>query len=117
VLPPTVPARRDLVEDWIAAWRAAWPPRPLRARRSLERLLAAVRQHRRGLEALGGASELPGREAWERRRALDAQMQREFRVSLLTPAAVFAHLMLEALDVERLRAELVRRRLFAAEHA
>jgi hypothetical protein len=44
-------------------------------------------------------------------------MQREFRAGLLAPAAVFAHLAMEALDLERLRAELVRRRLFAARRA
>jgi hypothetical protein len=115
-LAPSAAAQQDLAEAWIAAWRATWP-RNARARASLERLLSLVRRHQRELAALRGAGELPGREAWERRRAFAAQMQREFRAGLLAPAAVFAHLAMEALDLERLRAELVRRRLFAARRA
>lgn len=107
----------DPFAHWAAAWRAAWPPAPKRARQALEDLGAAVRAHRRGLEALAGGADLPGREAWARRRTLGAQMLKHFRSGLMTPAAAFAYLALDALDLERLRAELVPRRLFAARAA
>lgn len=107
----------DALAHWAAAWRAAWPAASARERRALDALGAALRAHRRGLAALAGGAELPGREAWARRRALGAQMLKRFRSGLMTPVAVFAYLVLDALDLERLRGELVLRRLFAARAA
>lgn len=89
-------AHDDPLERWHAAWRARWPACPARSRRALERLARTVRTQRP---------------------ALAAEMRRRVRADLLAPAAVFAHLVLEALDVERLRGELVPRLLFGGARA
>jgi hypothetical protein len=112
-LAPRLAAAPDPFDEWIVAWRALWPQCTGRARGALERLVARVRRHRAALERLGEAQPAPGREAWARRGELAAELARGWRQDLLTPAAVFGYLLLEALELERLRAELATRALFA----
>ncbi len=112
-LAPRIAAAHDPLEEWIGAWRALWPKCTGRARATLERLVGRVRAHRRALEPLAEAAAPPGREAWARRGELAAALARGWRRDLLTPAAVFGYLLLEALELERLRAELAPRALFA----
>lgn len=98
------PALRDA---WLAAWRALWPERGTRGAASLEELVGIFVMH------LARFSELLPSDTWEARQALGGRLGRLFRRALLEPAAAFAYLALVALDVERLRGELVSRRLFA----
>ena len=79
-------------EWWRRAPRAARDDPPLR---TLGRMLA---QHR--------AARI------EPRRALCVRLERLYRRSTLDPAAAFVFLALSALDLERLRGELVQRALF-----
>jgi hypothetical protein len=58
--------------------------------------------------------ERPADEAWASRRVLGAQLESRFRRHALRPPAAFAHLAVVALDLERLRAELVDRAAFGA---
>jgi hypothetical protein len=52
------------------------------------------------------------RDGWPLRRALEAQLTLLFRRAMLDPAVAFIFLALAALDLERLRGELVRRAAF-----
>jgi hypothetical protein len=51
-------------------------------------------------------------EAWAMRRALEAQIAARFRRHAFTPVAGFAYAALVALDIEKLRAQLVTRAAF-----
>jgi len=107
---PLAPAWRmpDAVgELWLAHWRQRLPRSTGDQRAALDELVRTLADHRRvfGRAALGQGG------------ALRAQLQSRL-VALLRrlapqPAVVFVHLALAALDVERLRAELLRRVLFA----
>jgi hypothetical protein len=111
-LAPRLAAAEDPLEEWVRAWRALWPACSACVRAALERLVARLKAHRRSLAALAAAEALPGREAWMRRRELAERLVRDWRGDLLTPAAAFGYLLLEALELERVRAELATRALF-----
>ncbi len=95
---------------WRQAWHAAWQARLPRgagaASDSLQPLVAAVRAH-----AAAFAAAPPGPDAGLRR-SLQDRLSLLLRRAALTPAAAFIHLALAALDLERLRGELLRRALF-----
>jgi hypothetical protein len=92
------------------AWRAEWQRRMPQHPAGDPRLLAALA---RTLTAhLAGSSGAPGREGRVSRRALQARLAVLFRRALLDPAAAFVFLALVALDLERLRGELLRRVAF-----
>jgi hypothetical protein len=99
-----------LPRRWYAQWRVLWPRDA--ETRGLDQLAAAVRTYFE-LLARAGAKETSA----PYRRDLMRTLLRLFRRHSAAPAAVFAHLALTALDLERLRGNLVRRRLFAAESA
>jgi hypothetical protein len=90
-------------QDWIAAWRVLWPRACAADHEALEELVRAVESH---VESFARA---PPEEAASLRLALRARVETLFRRHALTPAAAFGHLLLLALEAERLRAELVAR--------
>jgi hypothetical protein len=92
---------------WLARWRALWPSGGDDDEHAMRSLVEAVESH------LAHFARAPLDEAWPLRRALQARIERLFRRFALTPAAAFAHLLLVALDLERLRAEIVARAAFA----
>lgn len=92
---------------WAAHWRTLWPKERGSAA-ALAYLESQVRSHLH--ESM--QEEPTGRGGGESRRRLDARMTRLFRRHAQAPAAVFCHLVLVALDLERLREGLVRRSLF-----
>jgi hypothetical protein len=94
---------------WLLEWRAAWPKPHASERKWLERLVALVAAHAARLNA-AGVQETSARYRGELMQALT----RLFRRRSGTPTALFAHLGLVALDLERLRGGLVRRLLFAS---
>lgn len=94
---------------WFDEWQRRLPRpglRPGDADDSLHRLVQTLRAHADGFVAA------PPAQAWLLRRALQARLTVLLRRATLTPAAAFVHLALCALDLERLRAELLGRALF-----
>ena len=102
-LAPAWSAPETLARAWRAEWQRRLPP----ARGdSLGPVVQALQRHG---AAFGGA---PAGTGWLLRRALQTRLQLLMRRAALEPAAAFIHLALCALDVERLRAELLGRVLF-----
>jgi hypothetical protein len=95
-----------VVDDWIAGWRARLPPDGGGDRALLEAIGRAVRAHDAAMRDPAIAA---GTSAW---RALDARLALMFRRATLDPAEAFAFLALCALDLLRLRGEVVRRAAF-----
>ena len=94
--------RRDasLAQAWVDAWRARWPGTGAAEQDALDAVQARLLELRRRLAERGGSELLP-----ETR----ARLVRDFRRHPLTPAAVFAFLGVQAMDLARLRGDLVLR--------
>lgn len=94
---------------WLAGWIERWPPMGREARAHLEGLIRLTGQH---LDTFRSTRpEL----AWEPRQRLRGRLNVYPRRYPLEPVGVFAYLGLVLLDLERLRAELLRRALFGLE--
>lgn len=97
------------------AWRAEWErrlPQPLdEADDSLRQVVAALASHG---AAFAAAPPGPGGLL---RQSLRARLSLLFRRAALEPAAAFIHVALCAIDLERLRGELLRRALFPTARA
>lgn len=89
--------------EWLAEWRRLWPDCSEEERDALDELVHAVEDH---LQRFARAS--PD-DAQGLRLALRARVETLFRRHTLGPAVAFDHLLLLALECERLRAELVAR--------
>lgn len=97
---------RTLAASWYSHWRSLWPRR--RPQRSaLVAIAAAINAHVDELDRAG-----PQQSSAAFRRDLKDRLTRLFRRHSGSSAAVFCHLALVALDLERLRGDLIRRRLF-----
>lgn len=92
--------------QWLDAWRRLLPRGALSEGQPLAHCLALWRSH-----GLAFAEAVPG-QGWPQRAALRARLSLLLRSAALDPAAAFVHLTLCALDLERLRAELLRRAYF-----
>jgi hypothetical protein len=104
-----MPAQQQpIVARWYAHWRSLWPKRHSKAEPALLDLVAGVSAHIKRLDAAA-----PQDTSARYRGDLAQTVTRIFRRRSSSPAAVFCHLVLIALDLERLRGALVRRRLFA----
>jgi hypothetical protein len=86
---------------WLREWRRRWPPTTQGEAARLNQLVALL------------DAQLKALMTWEQRRALRARLVHALHQGLLQPAAAFAYLAIVALDLERLRAELVSRALFS----
>jgi hypothetical protein len=95
-----------LFSAWAEGWRRRWPSCSEESLAGLGALSALVARH--GARFPGAAVG----EAWGARRALRESVRYLFRRMSQSPAAVFAFLLMLALDLERLRADLTRRALF-----
>lgn len=98
-------ASETLLTRWLTEWQRRWPRTHERA--ALNALIRRVQAHRRAFEAMHANPA-----AGAARRALETQVMHVFRRAFLSPVAVFAWLLLVALEAERLRAELVARTQF-----
>ncbi len=87
---------------WLGEWRRRWPARDP----SLERLVELIEAH------LARFTTGPPQAAWGLREALQRELRWLFRRSALAPAAAFVYLASVALDLERLRGELLGRLRF-----
>lgn len=113
-LAPLARGAGDLAERWLREWQRRLPRLARDARRRLARLVDTVQAHRAAFAPPLGEP-LPARAAWELRRQLERRVVGHFRAGFLEATAVFAYLLLQALEFERLRGELVSRLLFATE--
>jgi hypothetical protein len=94
----------------LALWSAHWRdclPRAAAGRQAIERQLVPLLA--RHAQAFGAPQTVDG---WSLRRTLQARLVALLRRALVEPVAAFAYLALEALELERLRAELVGRAAF-----
>ena len=95
-----------LYASWLEHWRALWPETS-RLVVGLEALARLLRRHLGALSLHSGAASVPLYEILLR------ELNIAFRRYSFQPAAAFAHLGLVALDVQKLRAQLLQRALFA----
>ena len=101
----------DPASAWLEEWHVRWPSCKREYLRNLMALEALLVGHldafrRSRVEA-----------AWNLRKALGERLCRLFHRHLLQPATPFLFLVLAALEMERLRSELVTRALFATGEA
>jgi hypothetical protein len=106
-LAPAHGRAETLAQRWAMHWQSLWPGNRPTDRRALLNLVQAVKSH---VERLRQAAARETSNPY--RRDLARALTRMFRRGNETPVAVFCHLALVALDLERLRGGLVRRRLF-----
>ena len=92
-----------LRDDWIRRWRRLWPAADREGCAAVEEVLAAFASH------LHAFTRAESADAWALREALQQRLEILFRRHSLTAGAAFSHLALVALDLERLRAEVVHR--------
>lgn len=97
----------SLGAQWLAHWRTLWPRLSDSDHRDLDDLVGVVASH---FESLARAGLQDSSSPY--RQDLEHEATRIFRRSAGAPAALFSHLTLAALDIERLRGGLIRRRLF-----
>jgi hypothetical protein len=96
----------DLAAAWRAEWRRLWPATDARTARALEELDRLI--------AGGAWATAPSQNLDQARDVLERKVIRSFRRHGGTPVAGLAHLVLSALDLQRLRAALARVRVFGA---
>jgi hypothetical protein len=101
----------DPASAWLGEWRRRWPAGDSASLQNLQAFQTLLARHLADFRHAGRDA------AWELRRRLRAQLGLLFHRRLLEPAAAFIYLALVLLDLERLRAELVARALFAAGEA
>jgi hypothetical protein len=100
-----------LAARWYKHWRSLWPQRHADDRALLD-IAATINAHVERLSRAGlQETSAP------HRRDLALKLTRMFRRHSGSPAAVVCHLALVALDLERLRGDLIRRRLFQPSNA
>jgi hypothetical protein len=88
---------------WLAHWRALWPAVSATEQADLDGLVALTRAHRQRFAALPVADTGAAREAFAE------HVTARLRADPSRPLALFAYLLLVALDLERLRAECLLR--------
>jgi hypothetical protein len=96
----------SLTDAWLNHWRTLWPG-AARQNQALEKLADALHHYLRVLQADSCES------VQTRCEALHVQLVSAFRRYSFQPAAVFSSLALTALELARLRGDLLVRQLFA----
>lgn len=91
------------LDRWQAHWMRLWPQDRDTECLELKQLSVRLRRH------LADFAQCDAQAAWEARRALRSRVVLAFRRAALQPLAAFLFLLLLALDLERLRAELMLR--------
>lgn len=105
----------ELAARWFSEWQRRMPRLARVSQRKLARFLDTVRGHLSAFAPRPAHEPLPARSAWELRRDLERGVVRHFRAGFLEPTAAFTYLLLQTLEFERVRGELVSRLLFASE--
>ena len=99
-------ADKSLPDCWLEHWRRLWPVKKGRQLRTLEVLVNSVDRHRDVF------NQLPVDRTWQQREQLMFKLTMMFRRNTCYPVDVFVHLLLVALDVERVRGAIMQRCLF-----
>ena len=95
-----------LYDAWYDVWRRRWPG-PARLNAAMERLGWLLLQH---IRSQGTNTGTP---TGQQREMLSGKLAAAFRNYSFQPAAALSHLALVALDLEQLRGDLLRRKLFS----
>lgn len=104
-LEPGIAGRAPMMEVWLAHWRGLAPRSVEPTRRHVAVLLTTIERYEQSLSAAVG-------HAGASRDELDRRLARLFRAAAGTAVATVSHLLLLALDLQRLRGGLVTRCLF-----
>lgn len=99
-------ADKSLLDCWLEHWQRLWPAKKGRQQQTLNELINGVIRHR---DVFG---QLPVERTWQQRQQLVFKLTMMFRRNACYPVNVFVHLLLVALDVERLRGTMMQRCLF-----
>ena len=91
---------------WLAEWRRRIPASQRADNATLDEAGRALSAH------LAAFRDRTVRDGWPLRRALQARLSLLFRRAIVDPSAAFIFLALAALDLERLRGEILRRVIF-----
>lgn len=97
---------RSLVPAWLACWRSLWPEKKAYQQAPLNTLVSLLEAH---VETF---RQLSPKVTWRQRQRLAVKLTLMFRGHAFEPVAVFVHLLLVALDMERLRGGILQRKLF-----
>ena len=108
-LRPAWSAPESLAQAWHSEWQRRLPQPLASEPASLALVAAALREHGRAFAAAAASGAAHGGLL---RRALHARLVLLLRRATAQPAVAFIHLALTALDLERLRGELLSRALF-----
>jgi hypothetical protein len=92
-------------EDWVEEWLRRLPAQWRRPGGEITQILELVQAH---VESMRSATDADGRAL---RNALASRIARRFRYGAGTAVALFAHLVLDGLELERVRAGVITRRL------
>ena len=95
---------KPMLTAWTEHWRSLWPDR--KSNQSINKLISTIDRLLLNIEQ---PSSQPG---WKSREILVDKLTILFRQFSYQPIAVFIHLALIALDIERLRGNILKRRLF-----
>lgn len=95
-----------LLDAWLQHWCNLWPDKRNSLRQPFDKFVKLMQLHRDLF------MQLPVERTWQQRQSLSIKMRMLFRQRAFQPINVFVHLLLIALDVERLRGGILQRCLF-----
>jgi hypothetical protein len=98
---------KSLEANWLAHWRSLWPACPRHEYEGMQQLIELIVAHGSQFPTL------PPEQGWGERKRLRNTLRSLFRRFATQPAALFSWLSLEALELELLRAALIKRAIFA----
>jgi hypothetical protein len=96
-----------LLDSWLTSWRSLWPESPSKFVRPLDQLIDQFQQ----LVIVPGTEDGTGHHTLDGEQLAD-KLTYAFRRCSHQPATAFLHLAMVALDLQQLRAALLRRTLF-----
>lgn len=99
------PSGPHVADAWVTEWRRRLPAEGRNPDGELAQILAHLRMH---VEAMRSSDEQDGRQL---RNSLGVRVARRFRRGAGTAVALFSHLVLDGLELERVRAGVMARRL------
>lgn len=96
-----------LLSGWLKQWQKLWPTDNASNISAIKQLVTTLQQHMTRFQGLNSE------QAWEARKQLSMKLTYEFRRHTYQSLATYVHLLLVALDLERLRGALLYRCLFS----